>query len=141
MPTPFSNGILLGGVSILSGTGTPEGVVTANVGSRFFSANGKEYVKASGTGNTGWVEVTAVAQEVALSWTGDGAATYRAAVACVLSSPGFVGGGTPTLDYQYKPSGGTYAAATFPLTMAASGVLKVTLTGFNTEAAWSCIRA
>jgi hypothetical protein len=42
-----------------SGTGTPEGVVTANVGALFFRSNGGAgttlYVKESGTSNTGWV--------------------------------------------------------------------------------------
>jgi hypothetical protein len=44
---------------ISSGTGTPEGVVTANVGSLFLRTDGGAgttlYVKESGTGNTGWV--------------------------------------------------------------------------------------
>lgn len=42
-----------------SGTGTPEGVVTANIGSIFSRTDGGAgtsfYVKESGTGNTGWV--------------------------------------------------------------------------------------
>lgn len=42
-----------------SGAGTPEGVVTANVGALFFRSDGGAgttlYVKESGTGNTGWV--------------------------------------------------------------------------------------
>lgn len=45
--------------SIRAGTGTPEGVITANVGSLFLRTNGGAnttlYVKESGTGNTGWV--------------------------------------------------------------------------------------
>jgi hypothetical protein len=44
---------------ILSGTGAPESVVTAGVGSLFLrqdgGANTTLYVKESGTGNTGWV--------------------------------------------------------------------------------------
>lgn len=47
------------GVIILSGAGSPEGAVTANVGSLFLRNNGGAgttfYVKESGTGNTGWV--------------------------------------------------------------------------------------
>jgi hypothetical protein len=46
------------GVIILSGAGTPEGAVTANVGSLFLRNDGGAgttfYVKESGTGNTGW---------------------------------------------------------------------------------------
>ena len=49
-----------GGPTISTGTGTPEGVVTAPVGSRYTRTDGDtlgdvEYVKMSGTGNTGWV--------------------------------------------------------------------------------------
>jgi hypothetical protein len=55
-----SNGNLtLGsGVRILTGTGDPEGVHTAPVGSLFLRTDGGSgttlYVKESGTGNTGW---------------------------------------------------------------------------------------
>jgi len=48
-----------GGALWLSGSGSPEGVVTALVGSLYTSTNGSAgttlYVKESGTGNTGWV--------------------------------------------------------------------------------------
>jgi hypothetical protein len=41
------------------GTGSPEGGVTASVGSLYLRSNGGAnttlYVKESGTGNTGWV--------------------------------------------------------------------------------------
>jgi hypothetical protein len=47
------------GPFVLSGTGTPEGAVTAGVGSIFMRTDGgagtSYYVKESGTGNTGWV--------------------------------------------------------------------------------------
>jgi hypothetical protein len=46
------------GPSLLSGTGTPEAVVTATVGALFLRIDGGAtttlYVKTSGTGNTGW---------------------------------------------------------------------------------------
>lgn len=45
------------GVTIRTGTASPEGVVTANPGSLFLQgdgANGRLYVKQTGTGNTGW---------------------------------------------------------------------------------------
>lgn len=46
-------------VIIQGGDGSPEGVVTAPVGSLWLRANGGAgttlYVKESGTGNTGWV--------------------------------------------------------------------------------------
>lgn len=48
-----------GGPVWTSGTGTPEGVVTGNVGDCFSRTNGGAgtslYVKESGTGNTGWI--------------------------------------------------------------------------------------
>ena len=48
-----------GGPKVLFGTGTPEGAVTAAIGSMFMRADGGAgtslYVKESGTGNTGWV--------------------------------------------------------------------------------------
>ena len=44
---------------VLDGTGTPEGVVTAGIGTLFLRTDGGAsttlYVKESGTGNTGWV--------------------------------------------------------------------------------------
>lgn len=47
------------GPQVIAGTGTPEGAVTAPVGSLFLRTNGgaatSVYVKESGTGNTGWV--------------------------------------------------------------------------------------
>lgn len=42
-------------MGIFYGTGSPEGVVSANPGSLFLSSSGEHYKKASGTGNTGWV--------------------------------------------------------------------------------------
>jgi hypothetical protein len=48
-----------GGAVVRDGTGTPEGVVTAPVGSLFLRTDGGAgttlYVKESGSGNTGWV--------------------------------------------------------------------------------------
>jgi hypothetical protein len=50
---------IAGGAIIRAGTGTPEAVVTAPVGSIFLRTDGGVgttlYVKQSGTGNTGWV--------------------------------------------------------------------------------------
>jgi len=51
--------VLNSGPSWSSGTGTPEGVVTAPIGSMFSRTDGGAgtalYVKETGTGNTGWV--------------------------------------------------------------------------------------
>jgi len=54
-----SGTLRIGTITISTGTGSPEGVVTANVGSQFMrtdgGANTTLYVKETGTGNTGWV--------------------------------------------------------------------------------------
>lgn len=43
-------------VSLINGTGDPEGAVSANPASEFFARDtGLQYRKATGTGNTGWV--------------------------------------------------------------------------------------
>ncbi len=51
-------GIIPAGAEIISGTGSPEGVVTANIGTLYLRDDGGVnttlYVKQSGTGNTGW---------------------------------------------------------------------------------------
>ena len=51
--------LIIGSIIISTGTGTPEGFLTANPGSTFHrtdgAANTSYYVKESGTGNTGWV--------------------------------------------------------------------------------------
>ena len=50
--------ITIGAIKIVVGSGTPEGVVTAAIGSLFLRTDGSTsttlYVKTSGTGNTGW---------------------------------------------------------------------------------------
>lgn len=54
-----AGGIVLNTVKVLSGANTPEGAVTAPVGSLFLRSNGGAgtclYIKETGTGNTGWV--------------------------------------------------------------------------------------
>ena len=53
------NAVNVGSGQMLSGTGTPEAVVTAGVGSIFMRTDGGAgaslYVKESGAGNTGWI--------------------------------------------------------------------------------------
>jgi hypothetical protein len=58
--TTAGKGVLLpGGISWTSGAGSPEGVVTAPVGSLYSRSDGglltSLYVKESGSGNTGWM--------------------------------------------------------------------------------------
>jgi parallel beta-helix repeat protein len=56
--TLYPTVIDIGGTTHRAGTGTPEGVVTASIGSSFFRTDGgvgtTHYKKTSGTGNTGW---------------------------------------------------------------------------------------
>tara|TARA_R110002072_G_scaffold108429_3_gene235281 strand:+ start:118 stop:450 length:333 start_codon:yes stop_codon:yes gene_type:complete len=51
-----------GAVTITTGSGTPNGSVTANIGSLYLrtdsSAEGNLYTKTSTTGNTGWTPLT-----------------------------------------------------------------------------------
>ena len=53
--------LIAGSVSWQSGTGSPEGSITASVGSLWTNTSGGAgttlYVKESGTGNTGWAAV------------------------------------------------------------------------------------
>jgi hypothetical protein len=53
-----SGGVKLNGVNLLAGAGSPEGVVSAPVGSFYLRSDGAPgstfYVKESGSGNTGW---------------------------------------------------------------------------------------
>lgn len=145
MPSRLANGVQLSarGTLILDGAVAPEGAVTAPPGSKYHRTTGQEYRKATGTGNTGWIEfVTPIVQEVPASWTGDGPAYFLARSACTLSNPLLKGGGTPAVAYAYAADGVTFGATapTFPLTMAAGSVLRITLSGFNTWAAWTAER-
>jgi len=51
-----------GAVTITTGSGTPNGAVTANIGSLYLrtdsNAEGNLYTKTSTTGNTGWTPLT-----------------------------------------------------------------------------------
>jgi hypothetical protein len=61
-----------GSALVFSGTGTPEGIVTAGVGAIFLRTNGSGdstlYRKQTGSGNTGWV-----AQPITTDWSTPGA--------------------------------------------------------------------
>lgn len=71
------------GVRVFSGYGTPEGVVTAGIGSMYMrldgGANTSVYIKESGTGNTGWVANVNLTVPISLANGGTGAS---------LSDPG-----------------------------------------------------
>ena len=51
--------LTIGTTTIRSGSGDPEGTVTAPAGSLYQRTDGGVYKKATGTGNTGWVELAA----------------------------------------------------------------------------------
>lgn len=83
---------------ICSGTGSPEGVVTASVGSLFFRTDGSSgttlYTKEAGSGNTGWAAMA----PSTINWT----------------SPGAIGSGTPdtgafTMLTSTRRAGGTWS--------------------------------
>lgn len=58
--------VALGAATMQSGSGSPESVVTAPIGSTFYRTDtGRVYLKTSGTGNTGWTAISAVAPYVA----------------------------------------------------------------------------
>lgn len=136
----FTTVELPNGTLIIDGNVAPEGAVTAPLGSKYHHRlTGQEFRKASGTGSAGWLEL--LVQQVNISWTGDGPAEFVAVGVCTLSSPTLRGGGTPAVTYLYSADGNaSFAAATFPLTMAAGSVLRVTLSGFNARAAWGAER-
>ena len=46
-----------GATKVKTGSGNPEGVTTASPGSLFLDTGGNVYLKDTGTGNTGWVEI------------------------------------------------------------------------------------
>lgn len=58
-------GLIGNGVSILAGSATPEGAITANIGSLYCQTDGSGslvlWVKSSGTSNTGWRSVDTTA--------------------------------------------------------------------------------
>jgi hypothetical protein len=55
-----SGGASTGGTAGLTGTGSPEGVQTADPGTTYFdTAASGFWVKGTGTGNTGWVQLIA----------------------------------------------------------------------------------
>ncbi len=64
-----------GGITIRTVTASPEGAVTANPGSYAFQTDGKVWRKASGAGNTGWVDtglssgVTSIADTASIDLT------------------------------------------------------------------------
>ena len=97
------------------GTGSPEGVVTAAVGSVYRRTNGASgttlYIKESGSGNTGWVAVTSGSPSLTATYVGYGNGSN------VL---------TGTSDFAYNTT-----TKTLTITSAASGVIDLATTSTN----------
>lgn len=60
----------------LAGSGDPEGSVTAPPGSTYHRTNGSVYIKASGSGNTGWSVLTTIAGTLPVGSGGTGATSF-----------------------------------------------------------------
>lgn len=95
-----------GGVNIRAGSGSPEGVVTANTGALYLRTNGSTgttlYIKESGTGNTGWANPGGGGTVDANDLTGTTLAS--GVVTSSLTSVGTLGTGT----WQATAIGATY---------------------------------
>ena len=106
------------GLSLTSGAATPESNVTANTGDRYFARDGTAWLKATGTGSTGWQQIQESTSSGALMPTGtviafagasppagylscDGSAVSRttyAALFAVISTTWGVGDGVTTFN-------------------------------------------
>jgi len=124
------------GPRVMSGTGSPEGVVTAPVGSQWTDTNATtgaiRWIKATGTGNTGWVVEygdtgrRSLAGVLLNSWTASSISLQRSGNMVTLWARTLIGtsasnavfytlpvGFRPTADFVPFPvaqSGGTFAA-------------------------------
>ncbi len=96
-PSSVASTGLVTGTNIVRGTGTPEGAVTAAVGTIFQRTDGgagtTQYIKESGAGNTGWVAVasgggSAPFSDVTALVKNDSDATKTAKMLCSAQSTG-----------------------------------------------------
>lgn len=90
----FPAGLTFGSTSvpgIYQGSGTPEGSVTAPAGSLYLRTNGAVYIKASGSGNTGWVAIGGAINRIQAGTIAlTGAASNTAAITSVDTTKAFV---------------------------------------------------
>lgn len=87
-------------VQDLSGGGSPEGVVTAGIGSTYRRTDGAAgtsfYVKSTGTGNTGWVAFSIPSLPLSQANGGTGTASGFPYVKCSNTQTSGTGSGTAT---------------------------------------------
>ena len=113
------------GVNMWQGTGSPEGAVTARVGSTYQNrsggANTTFWYKESGTGNTGWIPLAASL----ITWGTDSTTTVATAV---FMAPGYIAA-SPATEIQI-PVGraGTLRNLSIRITGAGTGADVVTYT-------------
>lgn len=146
---------LLSGAKVFSGTGSPEGAVTAPVGSLYLQTDGGTgttlYIKESGVGNTGWAAPSggggaaltveendgspSVASVTTIRFDGATVEEVSAGIAKVTVS---AGGATPVLasdEFTATASQTDFVLANTPL---ADGVIYVTRDGIPAKASdWS----
>lgn len=107
---------IAGYITVVNGSGTPNGVLTAEVGQIYTdTANGNVWIKTSGTGNTGWI--LAAPSATGTITVGNGTATLT-------------NSGITTNSYATLTCVSTNAPAT-PYTFVA-GTGNATITGGNT---------
>lgn len=127
------------GITETAGTGSPESVVTANIGSVFHRTNGSTgttlYIKESGTGNTGWVAVSPGGGSgdmlLGTAQTVTAAKTYNAGTLKIASGGDLVDANANEL---FKFTATTSAVNEFTITNAATGnAPSLTATGGDTD--------
>ena len=127
-----ANGISQSGTLDLVGTGSPEGVVTAPVGSTWRDTNATtgaiKWIKASGTGNTGWVvdfgdtglrDVSALIPAAHLALNPNAAMTVRRVGSQITIF--YTTGSSPTATGLQALTNGTTLPLGFRFTKTASG--------------------
>ncbi len=145
-PSEFANDIVIPGkkltlqnsarkglpaVFTTSGTGSPEGVVTAAVGSTYQRIDGAPgttlYVKEQGTGNTGWMPVSAAAAQAVQQFAQNNIAADVPLTANVLTD-------ISTLNLTMLSTGGPFRIyVSYSLYVTNTGGLHTDLNAFVTD--------
>jgi len=129
--TPYTGDLALMSGLRLSGTGSPEGVVAAPIGTLYSRTDGSAgtslYVKESGSGNTGWLPIAG-------SSTASSTGTFTGTLTGCTTSP------TGALDWSLE---GDVVTLEIPAIAATSNTTAATITGMpagiRPVAAQSCI--